>query len=206
LCCGSVLSPILAFYVGVLPDLKRPRYHPYMATHTLMTAEQFDQLPEEEGKRHELLDGELIEMASANLEHNVILTNGLFELEMFFRQHPVGRAIPETEFALGTERLQPDIAVLLGEKYGQADRRRIPVVVVPDIAVEIVLPSEPAAHLDHKVRAYLQAGVAEAWVIYPDGRHMYVHTGAGARFLADTDVLETPVLPGWSMPVGNLFV
>jgi Uma2 family endonuclease len=144
-------------------------------------------------------------MASANLEQNVILKNGLFEFETFFRKHSIGIDVPETEFALGTERLQPDIAVLLGEKYSQADRRRIPVVVVPDIAVEIVSPSESAAHLDHKVRVYLRAGVLEVWVIYPDGRHMYVHTGAGARFLAETDVLETPVLPGWSMPVGNLF-
>jgi Uma2 family endonuclease len=182
-----------------------PRYDPYMATRTLMTAEQFDQLPQEEGRRYELLDGELIEMASANLEHNVILTNGLVELQLFFRQHPIGRAIPETEFAFEEERFQPDIAVLFAEKYKQANRRRVPVAVVPDIAIEIVSPSEPATHLDRKVRIYLRAGVAEVWVIYPDGHHLYVHTAREARYLSDTDVLETPLLPAWSMPVGKLF-
>ncbi len=43
-----------------------------MATHTLIAAEQFDALPNEEGHKLELLDGELIEMSSANATHNSI--------------------------------------------------------------------------------------------------------------------------------------
>jgi Uma2 family endonuclease len=143
-----------------------------MATHTLMTAEQFDQLPEEEGRRYELLDGELIEMPSANLEHNLILKNGLFELEGFFRRTEIGTVVPEMEFAFGDDRFRPDLAVLLADKLKQASLKRVPLTVVPDIVLEIVSPSESAINLDRKVRVYLQAGVAEVWVIYPDGQHM----------------------------------
>jgi Uma2 family endonuclease len=44
-----------------------------MPVRTLMTAEQFDTLPEEEGRKWELLDGELIEVPSATPKHNRIL-------------------------------------------------------------------------------------------------------------------------------------
>jgi Uma2 family endonuclease len=50
-----------------------------MPVRTLMTAEQFDALPEEEGRKWELLDGELIEVSSATPEHNFILAR-LFAL------------------------------------------------------------------------------------------------------------------------------
>jgi len=176
-----------------------------MATHTLMTAEQFDQLPEEEGRRYELLDGELIEMPSANLEHNLILKNGLFELEGFFRRTEIGTVVPEMEFAFGDDRFRPDLAVLLGDKLKQASLKRVPLTVVPDIVLEIVSPSESAINLDRKVRVYLQAGVAEVWVIYPDGQHMHAHSTGSVRLLSGADVLETGVLPGWSMPVSSLF-
>lgn len=60
-------------YGCVSPSLKEPRYDPNMATRRLMTAEQFDQLPNAECRRYELIDGELIEMASTNLEHSIVL-------------------------------------------------------------------------------------------------------------------------------------
>ena len=43
-----------------------------MATQTLITAEEFDRLPEREGRRFEFLDGELVEMPTATARHNFI--------------------------------------------------------------------------------------------------------------------------------------
>ena len=54
-----------------------------MPVRTLMTAEQFDALPEEEGRKWELLDGELIEVSSATPEHNYILAQLLSLLQTF---------------------------------------------------------------------------------------------------------------------------
>src|SRR5207237_6996773 len=111
-----------------------------MATQALITAEQFDQLPED--SRYELLDGELIEMPSANLLHNAILVEFVSEIRDFLKQSGWGVAVVETEFAFGSQRrLRPDLAVLRAEQWVQADLERVPVTVLPDIAVEIVSPS-----------------------------------------------------------------
>jgi Uma2 family endonuclease len=178
-----------------------------MATRTLISAEEFDRLPEEEGRRYELLDGELIEVASATPGHNVVEITLGASLQSYLAGARLKAAVlPVTEFALGgNRRLQPDLAVIFPEKWARVDRWKVPVMEPPDIAVEIVSPSESASHLDRKVEAYLAAGASEVWVIFPDGPHMYVHTLAGARRLAATDRLDSALLPGWSIAVGDLF-
>src|ERR1700730_6199354 len=101
-----------------------------MATRTLISAEEFDRLPEEEGRRYELLDGELIEVASATPGHNAlvaILLMGLGRYQLG-RGSVQGFALPDTEFALGgTRRLRPDIAVFLAAKWARVDRCAVPV-------------------------------------------------------------------------------
>ena len=75
-----------------------------MATQTLMTAAQFDSLPECEGLNKELLDGELIEMPSATLEHNRILAILTILLGAFLKTTKSAIVVPTTEFAFGPER------------------------------------------------------------------------------------------------------
>jgi Uma2 family endonuclease len=181
-------------------------YHRAMATQTLVTAEQFDKLPLEEGEQYELLDGELLEMPSANLTHNAILTILGGSLVNYLRPQSLGMCVVETEFAVGpSRRLKPDAAVLLAEKWAAADRLRIPVQVIPDLVFEIVSPSESAYNLERKVAAYLDAGTTEAIVIYPDPPHAYVHTTSNIRKVAGTETLTSAVLPGWSLPLAELF-
>lgn len=177
-----------------------------MATQTPMTAEQFDRMPYDEGRRPELLDGELIEVSTATAKHNEILANLLASVKLFMREHRLGTVIPTTEFAFGEDRLQPDLAVLSQPKWEQVNREKVPVLVPPDIAVEIVSPSESAKHLNRKVTVYLDHGVAEAWVIYPDEQHVLIYTAAPQiRRLHGNDVLECALLPGWSVPLSEIF-
>ena len=70
-----------------------------MAVQTLMTAAAFDALPEEECRKWELLDGELIEVSSATPEHNLIPGNLIFLLKAFSREHKLGVVLPETDLA-----------------------------------------------------------------------------------------------------------
>ena len=101
--------------------------------------------------------------------------------------------------------MRPDLAVLLPEKWARIDRWKVPVPQPPDIAVEIVSPSETAADLERKVEAYLEAGTKEVWVVYPDGQNIYLHTPSGIRRLSATDRLTTPLLPDWSIAISDLF-
>ena len=174
-----------------------------MDTGTLMSAEQFDRLPVVEGRRFELLDGRQIELSSATLLHNYILM--ILGAAIFPALSRKGIGAPNTEFAFGVNRFQPDLAILLGESWKKLDLERIPVCVPPDIAVEIISPSEAAIHVERKTRVYLGHGVAEVWCIYPEDHRIYVYTKNAIRMLKDDDVLTTPLLPEWSVAVRDLF-
>jgi Uma2 family endonuclease len=176
-----------------------------MATHTLMTTAQFDALPVEEGRRWELLDGELIEMSSATLRHNLMQMRLGAAMHNWLVANDRGAVAPTTEFAFGANRFQPDLAVLLKAKSTLAEQERVPVLIIPDIAVEIVSPSEAAETLERKVTIYIETGVAEVWVIHTKRQYMYIHTADSVRRLRNAEALSTPLLPGWSLPLAELF-
>jgi Uma2 family endonuclease len=117
----------------------------------------------------------------------------------------LGKVIPDTEFAFGESRLRPDLSILSQSKWDMVDLDKVPVRTIPDMTVEIVSPSEAADRLERKVAVYIEAGVAEVWVIHTRRQYMYVHTADSVRKLRNTDTLETPLLPGWSLPVAQLF-
>jgi Uma2 family endonuclease len=182
------------------------RYNQVMATqpHTLVTAEQFYQLPPEEGREFELLDGEVIEMSSATYKHNLIETTATVLLHSGVNGR--GQIVPNTDFSDGRLTvLRPDLAVLLGEKPSLFDPEKLPVTIAPDIVIEIISPSESAFRVHRRVKNYLRLGACEVWVVYPEDQDLCVHSGAGMTRFPSTDTLTTPLLPGWSITVSQLF-
>jgi Uma2 family endonuclease len=80
--------------------------------------------------------------------------------------------------------------------------------VVPDIAAEIVSPTDPADDLIAKVREYLRGGVRLVWVVYPLAREVHAYRPGSATVqvhVADADLDAPDVLPGFRTPVGPLF-
>lgn len=178
-----------------------------MATTTSMTGAQFDALPYEEGRRWELVEGELIEVPSATPEHQLIVSNLVTSLRQYFRRSPFGGVLPDVEFALSDrDRMRPDVCVLLGERWTGLNRKRIPIPGAPDIACEIISPSERTAESTRKVRTYLRRGVKEVWQVFPEAREVIVWTaGAAIRILDAGETLSTDALPGWTLPVSGMF-
>ena len=172
-----------------------------------MTGAQFDALPYEEGRRWELLDGELIEVPSPTPRHQMIVGTLVASLREYFQHTGTGGALPDVEFALSNrDRLRPDVCVLLAERWSNLDFDRIPIPGAPDIACEIISPSERTAESARKVRRYLAAGVKEVWQVFPEDQEVIVHTSnAPVRFLDADQTLSTEALTGWSLPIAEIF-
>jgi Uma2 family endonuclease len=171
-----------------------------------MTAEQFDALPEEEGRKWELLDGELIEVSSATPRHNRILARLIRLLDGFAESKKLGAVLPETDLAVrANTRLRPDFGFFSAETWQTVDIDRVPVVQTPDIAVEIISPSELATTINRKVQAYLKWGVKEVWLIDPEVQMILVHTLAGAQRLSEGTFLISEFVPGWRLRIADLF-
>lgn len=174
----------------------------------LLTAEEFWLLPGD-GKHRELVRGEVVEEMPPGGLH------GLVAVALAFRLHtwaggPGGVVGVESGFML---RRDPDI--VRGPDVYYVRPERVPATGVPegfwqsapDLAVEVVSPSETAVDVRDKVRDFLEAGTPLVWVVYPLSREVVVHTPDGlARTLGGEAALEHPeVLPGFRCAVADLF-
>ncbi len=181
--------------------------HMSATTKTLLTAEQFDNYPFEEDKRYELDEGELIEMTRPAYRHNRILGNLFFELKAYLRQNPIGEAlISENLYALSPlTRRSPDVAVILGDKRDELKNAKV-IPIIPEIAAEVLSPSETPRMIQRKLMQYFQAGVKEVWIINTETRSAEIWAGPTRpdRELTGTDALGSPMLPGFTLPIEEL--
>ncbi len=93
-----------------------------MATKTLLTIGQFDQLPEPEDVIYELDEGELITMARPRPRHNLVRESAARHIGVFVQNRHLGRVLVETEFALSEDTVRiPDVAFLTSEQMSRID-------------------------------------------------------------------------------------
>jgi Uma2 family endonuclease len=125
----------------------------------------------------------------------------------YFTQNPIGQAVAECDCQIAPDEVRrPDLAVFFNERLCQIDPDKIPAPLAPDIAIEVVSPSESAVDLRRKVRDYLRAGSEEVWVVDRSNGEILIHTNSGIRVLQQTDVLQSPLLPGFRAGVADLVV
>lgn len=177
--------------------------------HQTMTAEAFAQLPDA-GNNLELIKGEVIETMPPGGQHGAIAGTILFLLRLWMRQGAAGYGSVESGYLLSRH---PD--TVRGPDVSYVRAERIPAEgipegfwhLAPDLAVEVVSPSETAEEVREKVRDFLAAGTPLVWIVYPRSREVIVHTPDGlARTYASGDTLEFPeVLPGFRCVVAEIF-
>ena len=75
----------------------------------------------------------------------------------------------------------------------------------PDVAVEILSPDDRAARVEHKVGVYLAGGSSLVVVVDPSDRSVRLHDAGGVRVLRGDDVIAHAALPGFALPLPELF-
>jgi Uma2 family endonuclease len=126
-----------------------------------------------------------------------------------------GRVLQEFLFQLPlpaatTRNRRPDIAFV---SFERAPITQLPSTkenawgVVPDLAVEVISPTDPAEDQLEKVLEYFVAGVRLVWVVYPTLGYLHVYSSPKTVQILDrVDILDGgTVLPGFSMPLDLLF-
>ena len=181
-----------------------------MAATTLLTSDQFLALPEEFDQygnivHRELINGEVVTLAHAAKRHDIIRGRILEELIAYLLHHKEDglMALPDAEFAISNnDNFIPDVSLisisrLIGdEKYIQG---------APELAIEVVSPSESAAYLRIKTEAYLANGSQSVWIVFPEARSVTVHTYESVSKLRTDQSITDPLLPGFSSPVAAFF-
>jgi Uma2 family endonuclease len=179
-----------------------------MSTKTLLTADELEQMPDDDSVQIELDEGELITMPPAGEEHCNLEVETVFELKRFVKENDLGRIYGgDMGFRLSRDTVRsPDVAFVHKDRV-EAIRGEGFAKGAPDLAVEIFSPSESRRQFRRKVKQYLAAGCHTVWVFYPKRKEVDVHEASGViRTLGEDEMLEAPeLLPGFSIKVSDLF-
>jgi Uma2 family endonuclease len=179
-----------------------------MDRRTLLTAKDLEQMPEDDSVRLELLEGELITMPPAGGDHGYLGLEIGAELRSFVKPRKLGRVYgSDAGFRLNEDTvLAPDASFVRQDRVEAVHRRGFN-NGAPDLAVEVVSPSNTLPELMRKIRQYFKAGCHTVWMLDHDRREVQVFEASGNdRTLRPGDSLECPeLLPGFSLPVTELF-
>jgi Uma2 family endonuclease len=179
-------------------------------TQRLMTADELLRLPDD-GCRHELVAGELRTMAPAGFEHGWVGVRVAFSLEAHVRAASLGAVVnSDTGFLLTRQPdtvRSPDVAFVRRERLQQSGLVTGYWLGAPDLAVEVISPNDLYTEVEEKVGEWLAHGTRMVVVLNPRRRSAVVHRpGVPPRTLANDDVLNgEDVVPGWSVPLSELF-
>src|SRR5262249_24882396 len=125
----------------------------------------------------------------------------------FVRSRSLGLVVANGSFRLSSDTVRvPDIAFIRADRAPNSNLEP-PVEGAPDLAIDIISPSETAAQIARKVRQYLHAGAQAVWVMYPWDRTVHVFESSNRAWILEAgDLLEAPgLLPDFSVRVGELF-
>jgi len=186
--------------------------HTAAAPATLLTVDEFLTHPAAQ-ERSELVRGVIRMMTPASGPHGIVSGNILVLLSNHVRAYTLGQCFSDgTGFALpglpNTVR-SPDAAFV---RAGRLPAAGLPtesgfLPLAPDLAVEVLSPSETASDLEEKLADYRAAGTPLVWVVDPAKRRMTVISAdAPMRWLREGDTLDGgSIVPGFSCPVAELF-
>jgi len=173
------------------------------------TYDDYRQLPDD-GKRYEIIDGELYMATSPTPNHQTIVNNFSFALTAYLRAHPIGKIFPaplEVYFTK-TNLAQPDIMFISNERLDIIKPTQIK--GAPDLVIEVLSPGTEKRDRTDKLKMYARFGVREYWMakektaIVEIFRLQEGKLVLGAR-LEKTDVLTSPLFPGLEIPLTEIF-
>jgi Uma2 family endonuclease len=173
-----------------------------------MTLEEF--LAFDTPGRFDLIDGEL-HVAGTSIDHGILTGLFVFWLNAFVLPRKLG-VVCGSETAYVVKEGNPPTVLLPDVSFLPADR--VPprgteghFRGAPEVAVEIVSPSERPRAVRLKVRRYLEAGTLLVWCVYDQRRQVAVHRpDREPVILGPADVLDGgDVLPGLALPLSEVF-
>ena len=181
-----------------------------VTTTRLVTADEFFAMPDD-GYSYELVEGKLVKMAAAGTKHGKYAADFVVFLGHYVRSHRMGIVLTaEAGFRLASD---PDTVRVPDVAFLDAGRLREVGIVdgfwtgAPDLAVEVKSPSDTYAQVERKALAWIEAGCRAVVTLDPRRETVRVYRPqAGVVTLTRNDALEVEeVLPGWSLPLNELF-
>jgi Uma2 family endonuclease len=155
---------------------------------------------------YEYVKGELVPMSIPTMIHGEVSANLVTLLNNHVRQNKLGRVYTaETTFQIGDSGRKPDVAFVSRERLPENRHQASP--IPPDLAIEIVSPSDKFYDVQEKALEYLDAGVKMVWVIEPIARTVIVYRSRNdIKICTQNETLTgEEVVEGFQCAVAEIF-
>ena len=168
-----------------------------------------------DGRRHEIIDGEHFVTPSPVARHQTISMNLTLALGAFLKEHPIGVifAAPFDVVLSDLDVVEPDLPFIGRERATILTDQHVR--GAPNLVVEILSPGTRRTDEVTKRKLYERVGVAEYWVVDPELEVIKVYrrdlqrhelfARATEPSAEGNDMLATPLLPGFAAPLTQLF-
>jgi Uma2 family endonuclease len=176
-----------------------------------LTYQDFRHFPDD-GQRHELIDGEHYVTPSPNTRHQELSLRLILALGNHLAAHPGGRLFHAPYDCVFTDFdiVEPDLLWIAADQLGIINKKNVR--GVPALVVEILSPGTRRVDERTKRDLYDRVGVREYWVIDSDDSRIGVHRRSSKALIlalelraASDDILETPLLRGFSLRLADYF-
>ena len=176
-----------------------------------LTYDDFLLFPDD-GKRHELIDGEHYVTPSPSRRHQAIVWNLIVRIGTYLESNPVGRAFgaPFDVVFSQFDVVEPDLLFISNDRLEVLTTKNVQ--GAPNLVVEIGSPSTRRRDEIIKRKLYERFGVEEYWVIDPEIETIAVFRHVGEHYqrvlelaVERNDTLTTPLLPHLTLPLPQIF-
>lgn len=160
------------------------------------------------GMKHELVDGEIV-VSPAGMRHSAVAVKIAGAILTFLEDHPIGEVYAADVGIIlpdGNVR-SPDVTfVSLGKLPGGQSPDTFG-AVIPDLAVEVISPSDSSRFVGEKIGEYLENGVPIVWLVDPRLKTITIYRSLqeAERLTATDTITAEPILPGFSCPISRFF-
>ncbi|HET6670455.1 MAG TPA: Uma2 family endonuclease, partial [Pyrinomonadaceae bacterium] len=178
----------------------------------LLTVAYLETLPDD-NNRYELIAGELLVSCAPGLPHQLVLQRLQVTLGNYLEANPIGIVAPGAGAVFSDyDSVIPDLVFVQNERWDKivANDR---FVAAPNLVIEVVSPGPENHKRDFKAKRelYGRFGVQEYWIVDRENRSISIYRLQGKTLeeiatLAEVDNLISPLLPGFVLNVGSLFV
>lgn len=173
------------------------------------TEAELEALPED-GYSHELVNGELVMSPKNNYQHGDICAQLVIALGSHAQAHKLGAVWDSsTGFWMHNRNCRaPDVSFVSKARlrgFSRSAKQFFP--GAPDLAVEILAPSNTAAEISARLADFFSSGTRLAWIVHPEEQFVEVcHSPTERRLLGPGTFLDgEELLPGFRFPIADLF-
>ncbi len=163
----------------------------------------------DDGKRREILDGELIVSPSHKVPHQRTIGHIAAVFVRYLDRHAIGQILLSPLDVIFSEFdvLQPDVIFVRNNNRGILQDW---IRGAPDIVIEVLSPSSISIDRGPKLKAYARFSVPEYWIVDPDVRAIEVYRQAEGGYelvsiYGEHDSVTSSLLPEFTLPVAQVF-